>query len=80
MSEQEKWLPVVGWEGLYEVSDFGRVRSLDRTTAGGSRAVKGRMLKLHKDQDGYLLTKLANGVALTRRVHLLVLKSATLHR
>lgn len=27
----EKWLPVVGWEGIYEVSDYGRVRSLDRT-------------------------------------------------
>lgn len=28
---QELWLPVVGWEGLYEVSDHGRVRSLPRT-------------------------------------------------
>jgi hypothetical protein len=26
----ERWLPVTGWEGLYEVSDQGRVRSLDR--------------------------------------------------
>ena len=26
----ERWLPVIGWEGLYEVSDQGRVRSLDR--------------------------------------------------
>lgn len=25
---KEKWLPVVGYEGLYEVSDQGRVRSL----------------------------------------------------
>ena len=24
----EQWRPVVGWEGLYEVSDQGRVRSL----------------------------------------------------
>ena len=24
----ERWLPVVGWEGVYEVSDLGRVRSL----------------------------------------------------
>jgi len=27
---QERWLPVVGYEGLYEVSDHGNVRSLDR--------------------------------------------------
>lgn len=26
----EKWLPIVGYEGLYEVSDQGRVRSVDR--------------------------------------------------
>lgn len=27
---REEWRPVVGYEGLYEVSDQGRVRSLDR--------------------------------------------------
>jgi hypothetical protein len=26
----ERWMPVVGFEGLYEVSDIGRVLSLDR--------------------------------------------------
>lgn len=26
----ERWKPVVGFEGAYEVSNFGRVRSLDR--------------------------------------------------
>lgn len=30
MTEPERWLPVVGYEGLYEVSDLGRVRSVDR--------------------------------------------------
>ena len=28
--QEEKWLPVVGYEGLYEVSEFGRIRSLFR--------------------------------------------------
>jgi len=27
---EESWLPVVGFEGSYEVSDLGKVRSLDR--------------------------------------------------
>ena len=26
----EEWRPVVGYEGLYEVSNTGRVRSVDR--------------------------------------------------
>lgn len=29
MDEKETWRPVVGWEGLYEVSDQGRVRRGD---------------------------------------------------
>lgn len=33
----ERWLPVVGYEGLYEVSSLGRVRSLDRVTEGKCR-------------------------------------------
>jgi NUMOD4 motif/HNH endonuclease len=43
----ERWLPVVGWEGLYEVSDQGRVRSLDRRRSSGNRTwpIRGRILK-----------------------------------
>jgi len=46
----ERWLPVVGFEGLYEVSNHGQVRSLDRfiplknhPTLKG-RTFKGRIL------------------------------------
>lgn len=28
--QSEEWRPVVGWEGVYEVSDQGRVKSLHR--------------------------------------------------
>ena len=38
-------MPVVGYEGLYEVSDQGRVRSLDHTDSLG-REQRGRVLKL----------------------------------
>jgi hypothetical protein len=37
-SKPEVWRPVVGYEGLYEVSSLGRVRSLDRRNP---RVVKG---------------------------------------
>lgn len=44
----EIWKAVVGWEGLYEVSDLGRVRSLDRLRKGGAypgnHGSKGRVL------------------------------------
>lgn len=28
----EEWRPIVGWEGYYEVSSFGRIKSLSRPT------------------------------------------------
>lgn len=53
---REIWKPVEGYEGLYEVSDMGRVRSLDRTTPWfqprydkwTTRFVPGRMLNPKK--------------------------------
>lgn len=46
--KQERWKPVVGYEGLYEVSDMGRVRSLDRSITridGRVYFYPGRLLK-----------------------------------
>lgn len=72
----EMWLPVVGWAGLYEVSDAGRVRSLDRTTgarAGKTRRVKGRTLAqcLRKGYRGVTLKD--RGREQSEYVHRLVL-------
>lgn len=54
----ERWLPVLGHEGSYEVSDHGRVRSVDRTVTDKNglrtRRFRGRMLKLRSDRKGYL--------------------------
>lgn len=56
-SKEEDWKPVVGFEGLYEVSSLGRVRSLDRRTGGphgpNSRVIPGRYLKQPIDSVGY---------------------------
>lgn len=40
----ENWKPVAGYEGIYEVSDLGNVRSLARKDSRGS-LVRGRVLK-----------------------------------
>lgn len=51
----EVWLPVVGYEGLYEVSNLGRIRSLDRVVPHrrhGSIKLRGVMLSLGLDANG----------------------------
>ena len=66
MSMYEKWLPVVGYEGLYEVSWSGRVRN----------ARTGRVLSPTRNTTGYL--KVALHAAGRRRdslVHRLVLEA-----
>lgn len=50
--EREIWKDIEGYEGLYQVSNMGRVRSLDRIDARGHRW-KGRMLSSKLRKDGY---------------------------
>ena len=53
----EEWRSVDGYEKLYEVSSLGRVRSCDRFVydgKGGTRLLKGRILKPQMRKNGYL--------------------------
>lgn len=51
--DAEEWRSVPNWEGVYEVSSFGRVRSLDRIDRLG-RGWSGRILKTTVDRStGY---------------------------
>lgn len=65
MSEIEVWKPVVGYEGLYEVSNLGNVRSVDSVRIIHNQygehlgKYKGRIRKPSKDNDGYLHVKLS---------------------
>ncbi len=74
-SSVERWLPIFGWEGLYEVSSQGRVRSLDRVVAyknGATRAWPSRILK-PSQRGGYLRVQLSRpGNLVDRSVHDLV--------
>ena len=75
----EVWLPVVGWEGLYEVSSHGRVRSIDRvhiqpSIQGGyqDHLYSGRILK-QRISKGYLRVNLwKNNSMKSTSVHRLV--------
>lgn len=54
---EEVWKPVIGFEGFYEASNLGRVRSLDRevdSKAGSVRIIKGKVLKPVMHRNGYL--------------------------
>lgn len=59
-STPESWKPVVGYEGLYEVSDHGRVRSLNRTvqTTRGPWRYRGKEIALCEDRKRYLWVSL----------------------
>ena len=74
--KKEYWKPVVGYEGLYEVSNWGRVKSLDRWKSSKNNSktfIKGRILKPANDGQGYLQVVLyKNGYKKTFKVHRLV--------
>ena len=80
MSETEEvWRPVIGWEGLYEVSNKGRVRSLPRHVEGkGIRKFwPGRVISqsAHPDGGHKYLKLCRDGTSTTVRVHRLVLEA-----
>jgi len=53
----EEWRPVVGWEGFYEVSSQGGVKSLDRfvpNRPGVTMHRRAHVLVLAQSKDGYL--------------------------
>ena len=71
----ETWLKIPSQEG-YEVSDFGRVRSVDRTVVtvhGHERVYGGRVLRPGKTRSGHLTV--ACGKGNSRYVHDLVLEA-----
>lgn len=73
----EIWKDVLDYEGLYQVSNLGRIRSLDRDVImpknGGIRKDKGKILKPTNNSRGYLYLNLCkNGKTSIKKVHRLV--------
>lgn len=53
---KENWKDLVGYEGYYQVSDKGRVRTVDRVLVksnGVKQPRKGKVSKLGSDKNGY---------------------------
>jgi hypothetical protein len=56
-SDPETWRPIPGWEGRYEASDLGRIRSLARvveTVGGWSQSYRARIMRPSVRPDGRL--------------------------
>ncbi|MFF2493216.1 NUMOD4 domain-containing protein [Agromyces sp. NPDC058064] len=79
MSGAERWVPVEGWHGYYEVSDLGRVRSLARVISHphtGTMTIRERVLRSSLDSKGYPQVDLRrNGERFAVKVHRLVAKA-----
>lgn len=72
----EQWKDIKGFEGYYQVSNKGNVRSLDRIITcknGSKRNRKGKMIKPGIETCGYSFVQLSNGEkSIYARVHRLV--------
>lgn len=66
---KEIWKDVVGYEGLYQVSNLGRVKSLNYNRTG-----KEKIMKCGYDKDGYIRVLLTNNKKerIMKKVHRLV--------
>lgn len=72
----EIWVPIKGYEGKYEISSLGNVKSLKRDIYRGSSGIQHlpeRMLKLTKFKNGYCHVSLCNGDSVKKHtIHSLV--------
>lgn len=71
---KEVWKPVKGYEGIYEISNLGKVKSLSRIKKCGwkdskPQITKEKILKQHIDNLGYERVKLLDG---SKTVHKLL--------
>lgn len=80
---EEIWKPIKGYENLYEVSNLGRVKSLERTikhSKGGNKVIKERILEGNCNSSGYVIIKLCkNGNKKNFSIHRLVAEAFILN-
>lgn len=68
----EQWKEVIGYEGLYEISNLGNVRSPEKISRGGNK-LKAKPIKLDLKRNGYYVARLSkDGKVFNYSVHRLV--------
>jgi len=74
METKEIWKDIPNYEGYYQVSNFGRVKSLERkVNAKGERLISEKILKPYYGGGGYDAVSLRkNGIKKTSKIHKLV--------
>lgn len=82
MIEKEEWKDIPGYQGVYQISTLGRVKSLERTIVyppsksypnGRTRVLKEKVLTPCVDKKGYQFVQLfTNGNFRSKKVHRLV--------
>lgn len=75
----EEWRDIPGWEGMYQASDHGRIRSLDRNVTGSRGndiSLRGKVLRQNADKAGYLrVTFSRNGKETRMYAHRVILSA-----
>ena len=70
------WYPLKDYEGFYEITREGHIRSIDRFIREGRTFIKGKVMTPHIDYKGYVRVHLSkNGKNKGERVHRLIAKT-----
>lgn len=75
LTNDEIWKDILNYEGFYQVSNYGRVKSLNRVVEGrwGKAVISEKILKSRKSKKGYLYVALyLNGKCKNIKIHRLV--------
>lgn len=78
--DNEEWRDIKGYEGLYQVSDLGRIRCLEKVVYAGRglrpKVRKAKIMNIYKDIGGYLYVRLSKyNISKCFKVHRLVANS-----
>lgn len=71
----EHWKPIPGWEGYYEASDHGRIRSVDRVVLrsdGRENRLRGKLLSQSQRRSGHFSVTMHKSCHTTQFVHRMV--------